>query len=1275
MGKTRKVRVYKKGGMPKFQDAGNVFGKEIKTEPTKYNQPHDTDVYNIPKLNTTDGTDGFDQSFTNQGVFVNRFSDGTSNTQYSGVKDGEDYYYNTDNDYAMYGDQRIDPNINLNEAIANLAGYQQKRGGNIFQEGGYPPEQMMQQPGQEQMMQGQPQQPQMSEEEAQQQQMQQQLMMQVAQLIQQGTKPEKIIDTLVKELELEEAQAIQIVQQTVEMIQQQAQQAQQSQQMDPSMQQQPMMEEGGNPFMPNKEEKDYFQQKSADFVGLVNKTSDIANINNDLEQLGLSPKQLKKGFNTGGTPGIGPGIHYTDFRNDDYGFEGNPNTVLYEDKMDQSRKKFYEDAQSIKQTFKDTFLNKKVNSQGERGSYDKTGYNEYLTDVGGGEGSLSFKDWHDLNQKNDPYMKSGGSLPKFQNAGSLLPKFISGIKTPSLIKPHQLNLGKGLEKFYGFEDDLRNSLFEMGRDPGMPDFNAYDAMGWNANIDPSNLGSIDGGDQIINAGDELHSMSDFAFKNLNERLRDLGYSKEDIAKHLNKSIGLRKSGELYADKFNMLRRGTDTPSSDWHFTHGNAPHMTPGVYRGDQLKSHMNLLGDIHPADPIDLGATLDMNLRDLSDRVNLKGDNRVLHSSQGTADGYWKILNEKNPDMSMAQKHKIFGQLMVNLQNGIDNTYQHKIWGQNFKEGHQPMNKQLMQTLSGEFNVNQKGGTIPRFQPGGGVVDDVINYGLKNTNRGLFNRKNFMGPNTGTYNMTLQGIKDGLPHTLGNINIADDIIENISITEGLEGLGLSNMLMHAAGQQRKMGIGIHPETFQQYTEDLAKLYKGKINPAARTHVNRFDHSIADPGKMSEQIRLYKLHEDGIDKLNETVKALKAKGYSLSEGDNYILDNIVAEADNFSYSKTSKIFSKIDQIENEEVKKILKDKVGGIGAAIGLNSKYRMARNWPEIALLPPVLGGIGYGMYSHLGENEEEAARREQDEKRKELEQRIMINGLDENGNPLNFNQMYDQNPYYDSDTTLDGKVYNHKRRFRQRGGSLPKAQWGQYPVAKPTGIYQNIEEGSGFNQLLDYEDDISEIGDPRYDNDGRIGVTPGPYVDKGLFNNKREFNWKMDARDAEGNVLDHDFGYGSTTLDKDWGKTRAAKKGWRKGRRDWREEQKEEYGSRWSNLSGDMKSNIAIMGLTGVDMFTGAKDRKQAQDDFYDQWDASNIYKAKPADEALNEGHHVKNVGPSDLNPNQTGMGSFGNYGNIARFGGRVGDEVYMDEDELKNFLDGGGQLEYLD
>jgi len=334
----------------------------------------------------------------------------------------------------------------------------------------------------------------------------------------------------------------------------------------------------------------------------------------------------------------------------------------------------------------------------------------------------------DLTEEQIQNFKDGGfvvkNLPKAQ-FGDLLPKFIKGI-TPKIPKAHQFNIGKDLRKFYGFEDNLYTTLFNMGKDPGMPDFSSYDAMGWNANLDNVDFGSIDSGDEIINIGDDLYKMSDFAFKDLNNRLKNLGYSEEDVAKHLNKSIGLRKSGELYAPKFNMLRKTTDAPSSNWFFTHGSAPHMTPGVYRGDQLKSHMNILGDIKQAKPIDLDGTLNMKLRDLSDKINVKGDFGIPGAFSGK-DYLWKKFLSDNaakikedtgiPDLS--------NDLLKQWQNKVSKTYDvlnasqkelmHKQRSTPFREaGYEPMNKQLMQTLSGEFIENKEGGSVNKFQDGG---------------------------------------------------------------------------------------------------------------------------------------------------------------------------------------------------------------------------------------------------------------------------------------------------------------------------------------------------------------------------------------------------------------------------------------------------------------------------------------------------------------------------------------------------------------------------------
>ena len=910
MTKKRKVRVYKKGGKPAGINLSNrdqrrlEKGKlvDLQKYPTKYNQPHDTDVYNVSEINTNDGTDGFDQSFTNQGVFVNRFPDGTSNTQYSGVKDGQDYYYNTDNDYATYGDQRIDPNINLNEAIASLAGYQQKRGGNMFQEGG-PQEQMMQQPGQEQMMQGEPQ---MDEAQMQQQQMQEQLMMQVAQLIQQGTKPEKIIKTLVKELELEEEQAIQIVQQTVELIKQQAQQAQQ---IDPSMQQQQMMQEGGNPFMPNEEEKTYFEQKNDKFVGLVNKTSDIANIKNDLEQLGLSPKQIKKGFNTGGTPGIGPGIHYTDFRADDYGFKGNPFTSMYEDQMNQKQNKLYDNIDEFKGRFKNIFAPKQgVNTQGEKGSYDMSGYKDYISDVGQGEGTLSYKDWYDLNQQNNPYMQDGG---------------------------------------------------------------------------PSN-------------------------------------------------------------------------------------YLIPAIYNA------------MHPATGVNLGYS-----QDTPENTYWGTEGGQEYSFAPTSD---KVIKFKGKTVTWDNPEEYPGKVK-------------------------------------KIDYNRK---VPvKFQGGGGNPSQVaINYGLRNLNKNWFNRKNFMGPNTGNYKLTLQGIKEGAPFALGSINIADDIIDNITLTEGFEGIGLNNLLMDAAARQRSSGVAVHPEEFQEFVSDLSGLYKGKINPKAKRHLNRFSYTTENPGAWSEQVRLHNLQKEGLKDLEKTVKILKDKGINLSEGDNYILDNIIAEADKFSYSNTSEIFDKINKIENEEVKRTLTEKLkfwnapiwGKAGEKMFMNSKgeprRRFLRYGPEFGVGAGLLGLGAYSIFS--GEDEEDL---EKQRRIKELEQQIFPDS------PYNINDfdMYDRD-IFQIDTLPSGKIVTHPRRdfsnynTKQDGGSIDSTEmykpWGTTPDFKP----MSNEDKMIFNRSQ--EDKEPRIGENKSEWMLRVYGNPGFERDESVWDGKA---WILPQKRKGGLLPKAQYGLGN--------------------------------------------------------------------------------------------------------------------------------------------------------
>jgi len=91
--------------------------------PTKYNQPHDSHVYSVNTLKTTDGTDGYSSDNSKTTVIDNVFPDGTSNTQYLGRLNGKYYSYNTDDGFARLNGEKIPINTKLNESIASGAGY------------------------------------------------------------------------------------------------------------------------------------------------------------------------------------------------------------------------------------------------------------------------------------------------------------------------------------------------------------------------------------------------------------------------------------------------------------------------------------------------------------------------------------------------------------------------------------------------------------------------------------------------------------------------------------------------------------------------------------------------------------------------------------------------------------------------------------------------------------------------------------------------------------------------------------------------------------------------------------------------------------------------------------------------------------------------------------------------------------------------------------------------------------------------------------------------
>ena len=126
------------------------------------------------------------------------------------------------------------------------------------------------------------------------------------------------------------------------------------------------------------------------------------------------------------------------------------------------------------------------------------------------------------------------------------------------------------------------------------------------------------------------------------------------------------------------------------------------------------------------------------------------------------------------------------------------------------------------------------------------------------------------------------------------------------------------------------------------------------------------------------------------------------------------------------------------------------------------------------------------------------------------------------------------------------------------------------------------------------------------------------------------------------------------------------------YRKSQKKEQ---WNQISGEDKANIALSGLNFLgDMFGGDERRKRALQLAGKHKYADNLYVSTPQGKSGNRGNYLTNVQGQNYRPDEMGMGSTGFYGNTAQKGGQIGEESFMTEEEIKKFIAGGGQLEYV-
>ena len=135
-------------------------------------------------------------------------------------------------------------------------------------------------------------------------------------------------------------------------------------------------------------------------------------------------------------------------------------------------------------------------------------------------------------------------------------------------------------------------------------------------------------------------------------------------------------------------------------------------------------------------------------------------------------------------------------------------------------------------------------------------------------------------------------------------------------------------------------------------------------------------------------------------------------------------------------------------------------------------------------------------------------------------------------------------------------------------------------------------------------------------------------------------------------------------------------KAEREYEKENAMSMGDAWrTKFTGEQKANIGLGAGNMLANFLGRDERNRAdwqtQQNFVDN---KNV--ATPETTSGNRGDFLGNVSHSSHNwrPDDSGQGSIGRYGNVAEFGGSVGDEMEMSEEELENFINLGGEVEYI-
>ena len=110
----------------------------------------------------------------------------------------------------------------------------------------------------------------------------------------------------------------------------------------------------------------------------------------------------------------------------------------------------------------------------------------------------------------------------------------------------------------------------------------------------------------------------------------------------------------------------------------------------------------------------------------------------------------------------------------------------------------------------------------------------------------------------------------------------------------------------------------------------------------------------------------------------------------------------------------------------------------------------------------------------------------------------------------------------------------------------------------------------------------------------------------------------------------------------------------------------------------NAGVRGITGL---LNRKDEKRRERQMYDNQTSNNLYASQAGmmkGQWNDLGSMAGMFNPGDTGQDTSGYSSYGKYGGYMQDGGEAdydeGDEVYMTDDDIKNFMANGGEIEYI-